>query len=1083
MENMEKGVKEMNRYISLVMGMTALFLLIPYIAGQGFEPENYLKKENTVVDLLWAYTEYEICNPTETKYLEGMDLTWYGQNEYVKEVKLQVLEEYQENISTPIYDIKEKCKNVIENKTLKEIKHCWNVTYVSGYKYHLEDKTRWVDWDGELNSRISVAKPTCKKVRVYGTLIPKLGERKIDHIPKVFGYEYKKFDWWNISWAYKIPIFVNQTGSTTLTNLPINVTYDTQTLIADGKMNSNCEDIRFLNNTEDGELNFVFENISNSDYGCNTTATQMWVLVDSLPATNTTIYMYYGNATVDYGNTTLSAFAATSGSIWLMGEGVGTRANDATGNNHYMDFVGDPNWAIPANSVFGSAVNFDGTTDTMCAATAPITSVVTNISAGLWINTVTVTKNDRLFLFSKGLVAEVGILISELNPVGRIKGYVYDGALYKAHSPLTYNDGNWHFAVVTYNGSLVKLFIDGNQVASAGVSTTLDFTNYDELCIAGDSSHDTDMLGDFGFLLNRTLSPDEIRRLYQQDLVSFGPEKEGLRITIQSPENKTYYVRDTWFNISVNFEADVCMVNFSYGNNTMSNSTPTLWYFHNSTMRIGTFNAVFYCNDTTGDNVSNSVWFKVASVSIESETYPNETYELDEEIFFIDLASDWGEVDNITSSFIFNGTEEDTVTGYGNTYASTLTMPEVTTDTNISFYWNIVVCYIEDGCENMTTDERNVTIRPIGIYVCTDGNITLEINGINESNFTNTTFSLDLYIKLNNKELNFTLSGNYTYKICINDTSDNFTVNADLEYYGTGFPIRHYFLRDIFLSNDTTYISLYLLPTSESNQIDFIVRDRNYNEQENIVFKALRWFPGLNSYIVVGMGLTGENGKTSIFLKKDVYYKWVLEREGVVLKITSPETLIDDEIIEYIEVSPRAAFFEYYDRIAYSCTVDESGKLIICDYSDTSGKMLTMTLTAKEVLLYNRTDDFCTETSTSNAGTLVCSYAGYENQTILYVLEGYFHGSGYEWPVLVIGYILVESSGFWGGALGVTGILLSFVIIVLFATMGSFRPDVTIFLSTLGIVISFMFGLFIVTPAFIIALVMAAGFLLYKMRS
>jgi hypothetical protein len=48
------------------------------------------------------------------------------------------------------------------------------------------------------------------------------------------------------------------------------------------------------------------------------------------------------------------------------------------------------------------------------------------------------------------------------------------GEDYYATSPATYNDGKWHYAVVTYDGSsTVRLYIDGNLVASESTSGAL----------------------------------------------------------------------------------------------------------------------------------------------------------------------------------------------------------------------------------------------------------------------------------------------------------------------------------------------------------------------------------------------------------------------------------------------------------------------------------------------------------------------------------------------------------------------------------------------------------------------------------
>jgi len=43
-----------------------------------------------------------------------------------------------------------------------------------------------------------------------------------------------------------------------------------------------------------------------------------------------------------------------------------------------------------------------------------------------------------------------------------------------ATSPLSYSDGNWHYAVVTYDGSVVNLYIDGMMVATKSASGSPD---------------------------------------------------------------------------------------------------------------------------------------------------------------------------------------------------------------------------------------------------------------------------------------------------------------------------------------------------------------------------------------------------------------------------------------------------------------------------------------------------------------------------------------------------------------------------------------------------------------------------------
>jgi len=90
-------------------------------------------------------------------------------------------------------------------------------------------------------------------------------------------------------WSFFKPITI--TNSTTdLTDYQILVTLDTASLILNGKMQSNCNDIRFTDSDKTTLLSYWLES------GCNTTSTRFWVKVPSIPASSSkTIYVYYGN--------------------------------------------------------------------------------------------------------------------------------------------------------------------------------------------------------------------------------------------------------------------------------------------------------------------------------------------------------------------------------------------------------------------------------------------------------------------------------------------------------------------------------------------------------------------------------------------------------------------------------------------------------------------------------------------------------------------------------------------------------------------------------------------------------------------
>jgi hypothetical protein len=95
---------------------------------------------------------------------------------------------------------------------------------------------------------------------------------------------------WLLGWQYRQTITIDNTASgNALTDYQVLIVLNTTSLISQGKMNSDCSDIRFTDS--DGSLiNYWLES------GCNSANTKIWVKVPSIPASSTkTIYVYYGN--------------------------------------------------------------------------------------------------------------------------------------------------------------------------------------------------------------------------------------------------------------------------------------------------------------------------------------------------------------------------------------------------------------------------------------------------------------------------------------------------------------------------------------------------------------------------------------------------------------------------------------------------------------------------------------------------------------------------------------------------------------------------------------------------------------------
>lgn len=91
--------------------------------------------------------------------------------------------------------------------------------------------------------------------------------------------------WFSDSWLYRKTVTLSAAGS----NIDVLVPFDSSTLITQGKMKSDCSDIRFVDSNDTTLLSHWVEG------GCNTASTQVWVRVPT-SAVGKNIYLYYGNS-------------------------------------------------------------------------------------------------------------------------------------------------------------------------------------------------------------------------------------------------------------------------------------------------------------------------------------------------------------------------------------------------------------------------------------------------------------------------------------------------------------------------------------------------------------------------------------------------------------------------------------------------------------------------------------------------------------------------------------------------------------------------------------------------------------------
>ncbi len=93
-------------------------------------------------------------------------------------------------------------------------------------------------------------------------------------------------------WGHRSKIIIDNTlNANELTDHQVSFILDSQTMINDGKLNSECEDLRFADSNGADELNYWIDSST-----CDSDSTQAWINIPIFAASSEhSIYVYYGN--------------------------------------------------------------------------------------------------------------------------------------------------------------------------------------------------------------------------------------------------------------------------------------------------------------------------------------------------------------------------------------------------------------------------------------------------------------------------------------------------------------------------------------------------------------------------------------------------------------------------------------------------------------------------------------------------------------------------------------------------------------------------------------------------------------------
>lgn len=188
---------------------------------------------------------------------------------------------------------------------------------------------------------------------------------------------------------------------------------------------------------------------------------------------------------------------------WHFDEGTSTLAYDASGRGKNGTLTNGPTWQSGSNCKAGNCLNFDGTNDyiqlptvSSYANAVTVTAWAYHNASSDWDDIVEGACGDLLFAFSNNYLTFGGQCA---NPFG-MTTYVSN------------INSAWHHVAGVYTGSAVKLYVDGNEVASSTKSGS--FTLFTPKIGGGNASENFNGRIDEVRIYNRALSAQEIKDQY-----------------------------------------------------------------------------------------------------------------------------------------------------------------------------------------------------------------------------------------------------------------------------------------------------------------------------------------------------------------------------------------------------------------------------------------------------------------------------------------------------------------------------------------------------------------------------------------
>jgi len=551
------------------------------------------------------------------------------------------------------------------------------------------------------------------------------------------------------------------------------------------------------------------------------------------------------------------------------------------------------------------------------------------------------------------------------------------------------------------------------------------------------------------------------------DSISFNVDATAPTLNITHPLNETYTDNYTTIDntrISVNFTQSDPHIDACWFYNLSSSANETVVCGNNITytnLTYGSYTQYYYVNDTYGNlGISKRSFIVTYKIRETERGYDSEILELSLGTFRLNITTDGTQ--SASAIFIYNKTSYTTTkssSGNDVKFVTSIYIPSIVAETNITFYWNITY-----GSEIISTIFSNQTIKVINLSKCVAGTkfLTLNVKDEETESFLdvgNTTIKFYFNYYTNNPNYHKTVNGTYStnnISFCLDPADEEIKIEGEIFYTSNSYVDEyHYILGDTF-TNSTTIINLFDLLSSSSISFVVYLYDSSSVAVENTYMNMKKKDIGTSVYKVVEMSKTDDFGMSILHFvtEDDIYMIEFYDGNGNLLYSTNEfkaaclETVCTLEFkLPFSQETDPFSGLTYDENFNYYTNL--SNGVIYFIYNSINGTAYDLRFEVAGLNIINDTLPICSETEDNViSGTLTCNVSSSIFDTFL--TRAWINGE------LEISEYIEEQDDTWK-SYGTEGVIYTVLIVAGLTALFAWHWALAMMGSVAGLLISLLF--------------------------